>query len=110
MYKCTDCGSEDTRLMAQMTVSFPSTMAHDLTATNRRSKKFRVMGVNWDAATVICNSCGYVSNGFGDYITRLRAAAEDARSMLTKREYQVFGSPKPAEVLAKLTAVLDGKS
>ena len=107
MRNCIHCGSPDVRLMAQMTVTFPAHMEHNLTAKNRRSKEFRVTGVQWETVDVICSKCSHVTDGYGNYVTRLRKAAEHARDMLANREG--YMSARSQETLEMLTKALERK-
>lgn len=82
---CEKCGS-DTRIMVQACVSAPSSMYHNFTRKNQRSKDFYFMGVYWESTDFICTNskCGYVSNGFRGRLERLEKENAELKKLLGK--------------------------
>ncbi len=81
MFECEKCGG-DTRVMVQIVVSAPSDMMHNFTKGNMRSKEFKIMGVLWETGDFICNLCGHVTDGYGNYVTNLRKENEKLKTIL----------------------------
>lgn len=81
MRKCEHCGSEG-RIMVQMTVVAPGSMYMNLPKRNFRYKEVEVWGVLWETADFICGSpaCGRTSDGYGNYVTRLKKTCEDLKA------------------------------
>ena len=61
--KCFKCKESETTIMVSMTVSMPSEYAHQLTKKKMLSKDFRIWGVNWEKADILCPKCGLIHTG-----------------------------------------------
>lgn len=85
MYQCEKCGSE-TRAMGYMQVSVPSSYMNNFTKNNIKSKEFRILGVNWETFDFICTneSCRYVTDGYGNYVTNLKKENERLKNSLNE--------------------------
>lgn len=87
MFECEKCGSP-TRAMVQMAVSAPSEMMYDFTKKNMKSADFKIHGVIWETADFICTnqSCQHVTNGYGNYVTRLKKENETLKLKISLME------------------------
>lgn len=85
MFECEKCGSP-TKAMGQMTVSVPSSMMHNFSKKNMRSKDFEVFGVLWETFDFICTneSCRHVRNGYGNYVTNLKKENDELKEQISK--------------------------
>ena len=72
---CPKCGG-NTRMQVQATISAPSSLVHQLSKQNLRSKEVYLMGVNWETADFICENqdCQHITDGYGNYVTKLEKA------------------------------------
>lgn len=63
-------------MQVQATISAPSSLAHQLSKQNLRSKEVYLMGVNWETADLICENqdCQHITDGYGNYVTKLEKA------------------------------------
>lgn len=70
--KCPKCGGP-ARIQVQATLATPAELAHQFSKSNLRRKDCYLLGVNWETMDIICTSpkCRHVSNGYGNYVTRL---------------------------------------
>lgn len=82
MKMCPYCGSTRTRMMGNISVSFPSSMNHNLTRANMRSAQFRIHGVLWETMDLICEDCNRVEDAYGNYVTRLEKENAELRARL----------------------------
>lgn len=73
MYECEKCGASTTA-MVQMVVCAPSEMMRNFTKKNMSSKEFKIQGVLWETADLICTNseCRHVTNGYGNYVSNLK--------------------------------------
>lgn len=83
MYKCEKCGA-DTNAMVQMSVCAPSSMIHNFSKKNMSKKEFRVLGVLWETADLLCTNekCGYVTDGYGNYVSKLAKENKELKEKL----------------------------
>lgn len=85
MFECERCGSP-TKAMLQMSVCAPSEMMHNFSKKNIRSAEFQIHGVLWETADFICTNeaCRHITDGYGNYVTRLKKENEKLKSVLEK--------------------------
>lgn len=73
-------------MQVQATISAPSSMYSNLTKSNLRKKEVHLTGVNWETADFMCNSCGHMTNGYGNYVLKLEAEVEWLRKRIHRLE------------------------
>lgn len=85
--KCPQCDGS-MRMQVQAVVSAPADLSHNFTKQNLRRSDVHVMGVLWETADYICENaqCGYVINGYGNYVTGLKKENEGLRAALAAKE------------------------
>lgn len=85
--KCVKCGG-DVKMMVQMTIVAPGELFHNFTKANLRRKDVHSMGVNWGAADFLCQNpkCGYVDDGFGNYVKNLVKENEELKKKIKEIE------------------------
>ena len=59
MIKCPYCGVE-MGVMADVTITIPSSYYRKLTKETFRKKELQIWGVDWEYADFICPKCGFV--------------------------------------------------
>lgn len=66
------------RMQVQVVISAPSSLAHQFSKQNLRSKDVRLLGVLWETADHICTNpeCRSVIDGYGNYVTGLKKEVE----------------------------------
>lgn len=69
--KCPKCGSCDTKIMVQAVVVAPAEMYREFSKQNLRRKDVYLQGVLWETCDFICSACGWASDHYGNYVTRL---------------------------------------
>lgn len=84
--KCVKCGAS-TRMQVQAVISAPGELAHELSKRNMRRTDVHLMSVLWETVDFICTNskCGYVHNGYGNYVSNLKSENERLKSKL--KEY-----------------------
>lgn len=82
--KCTKCDSP-TRMHVQTVISAPGDLAHQFSKVNLRRGDVHLIGVLWETADYICTKCGYVRDGYGNYVSNLKRENERLKSKL--KEY-----------------------
>ena len=75
--KCPKCESEDMDMQVQATIQAPASMARLFSKANLRKKEVCLLGVNWETADYICNDCGYVIDGYGNYVSKMEKALKE---------------------------------
>lgn len=85
--KCSYCGSPDYRFQVQATISAPAALYHQLSKQNLRRKDVFMLGVNWETVDFICGNpkCGRVTDGYGNYVTRLEGRVKELELKLEGR-------------------------
>jgi len=81
MYNCENCGSE-TRIHVQAILSTPSSLEGQFSKSNLRRKDVYLMGVNWETSDYICEKCGLVKNGYGNYVSNLKKENCELKKLL----------------------------
>lgn len=63
--------------MVQATIAAPAGLAHQFSKQNLRRADVYLMGVNWETMDFVCGNpeCARVTDGFGNYVTRLESQA-----------------------------------
>lgn len=86
-FPCTKCGSP-TRIQVQAAISAPGEMYHQFSKSNIAKKEVYLMGVLWDTTDFICTDprCGYVLDGYGNYVTGLEKENEELKAQITVLE------------------------
>jgi hypothetical protein len=84
-YECEKCGSP-TRMQVLVGISAPGALSHQFSKQNLRNKEVWLTHVNWETADYICTNpkCGHVTNGYGNYVTRLEAENKALRESANK--------------------------
>lgn len=79
---CVKCGFATT-MQVQATIQALGTSYHNL---QLHHPGVELLGVNWETADFICRnqSCRYVDDGMGNYVTRLRKENEELKRRLAE--------------------------
>lgn len=81
LFSCPKCNSDMT-MQVQAVIQAPSDLAHQFSKTNLRRKDVFLRGVLWETADHICDSCGYVMDGYGNYVTNLKKRVDELEAEL----------------------------
>lgn len=60
-------------MLVQATLRAPARFYGQFSKSNLRSKEVYFMGVNWETADLLCPDHGLVRDGYGNYVTKMRA-------------------------------------
>jgi hypothetical protein len=61
--KCIKCGSENVKIMVDITISLHPKYIRRLTKKAFQSKDVRLCGANWGEATIMCADCNHCHKG-----------------------------------------------
>ncbi|NTX18036.1 hypothetical protein [Burkholderia cepacia] len=75
-------------MMVQTCISAPAELFGGLTKAAYRRKDVELWGVLWETADFICTNekCGHVQDGYGNYVTKLKKAAEKLEARVAELE------------------------
>lgn len=71
-------------MMVQVCLLAPGSMYHGLSKRNLRHKDVNIQGVLWETAGFVCTACGFVDDGYGNYVTNLKKENERLKKSLSE--------------------------
>lgn len=76
--------------MVQTIITAPSRLYRLFSKKNLRSKEVQTNGTLWETCDFICGNpeCGRVTNGYGNYVTRLQDENEKLKARVAELEAQ----------------------
>lgn len=77
------------RMQVQTTISCPSSMNRHFTKRNMRKKEVYFLGVNWETADYICPKCGFIIQGYGNYVSRLEKENMDYKKIVNNMQNEI---------------------
>ncbi|UUZ75460.1 hypothetical protein LP414_27475 [Polaromonas sp. P1(28)-13] len=77
--------------MVQASLSAPASMYHQLSKQNLRRSDVYLTGVMWETTDILCASeaCGHVTDGYGNYVTRLAAEVKTQAAQIEALQAQI---------------------